>query len=140
MKRGLVVVFAALAACGAPSRGQSRGPGVSGTDGAPGPGGDGGTSGPGLDAGGVAPAYPAGPYGHQIGDTLPNLVLSGYRLTRTQTDSTRLPWDTNIQFADYHQPSCQCLLVTIGALWCTACQQEQPQLVSDVAGDPSFCV
>jgi hypothetical protein len=137
MKRGLVVLVA-LVGCGGPQRGS----------GSPGPGTDGGAtladSGSGgiggSDGGSGLSAYPAGPYGNQIGDTLPNVALAGYRLTPAQTDSTRVPWTTNIQFGDYHQPACQCLVVTIGAIWCTACQQEQPQLVSDVAGDSSFCV
>jgi hypothetical protein len=52
-----------------------------------------------------------------------------------------LPWDSTIAFGDYNaNPACKCLVITIGALWCSACQDEQPSLATDVSGDPSFCV
>jgi hypothetical protein len=113
-----------------------------GRDGTMDPGSDGGSGGGGDPD--LAPPgygeYPLGPYGHQQGNTLPNIPLAGYRLTPAQTDSTQLTWDTTIQFADFHKPDCGCLLITIGALWCSACQDEQPALIDDVAADPSFCV
>jgi hypothetical protein len=99
-----------------------------------------------TDAGAPAPdlaqvAYPAGPYGNQIGDTLRDLTLAGYRMTPQQTDSTKLPWDTAIHLADFHaNPACTCLLITVGASWCEACVEEQPALITDVSGDPGFCV
>jgi hypothetical protein len=84
--------------------------------------------------------YPAGPYGNQIGDTMRDVTLQGYRLTRAQTDSTQLTW-SNITLSDYHNnPRCKCMLITVGALWCSACQQEQPQLIQDAASDNNFCV
>jgi hypothetical protein len=85
--------------------------------------------------------YPAGPYGNQTGDTLADFTAAGYRLSRTQTDSSMLTWDTNIKLSDFHANSaCKCMVVTIGATWCGACQQEQPTLVSDISSDPNFCV
>jgi hypothetical protein len=129
-----------LVGCQSGSRGNGVGNGVGGAggtdDGGSGSSGDGGAS-PDL----APAAYPDGPYGHQKGDVLPNLSLAGYRLTPSQTDSTQLSWDTSIQLSDYYaKPSCKCMLITIGARWCGACQMEQPQLISDVSGDPSFCV
>jgi hypothetical protein len=98
---------------------------------------DGGTAAPDM----AQVAYPAGPYGNQIGDTLRDLTLAGYRMTPDHTDSTQLTWDTSIHLADYHaNPSCACMLITIGASWCQACQEEQPSLADDVAADPGFCV
>ena len=85
--------------------------------------------------------YPAGPYGNRTGDTLANQTLPGYRLTPRETDATKLPWSESIRFSDYHNDAqCKCLLVTWGAIWCTACRQEQPTLVNDINRDPSFCV
>ena len=115
---------------------------------------DGGAGDPGNDGGGQgAPdlasagpdlaqlAYPSGPYGNQIGDVLADKTLSGYRLSLGQTDASQLQWDTNIRFGDFHDnAACKCLLITWGATWCGACQQEQPSLVASVQGDPGFCV
>src|SRR5262249_53781927 len=57
------------------------------------------------------------------------------------TDPDGLMWDTAIKLSDYHaNPNCKCLVISWGATWCEACQQEQPSLVSDVGGDPNFCV
>jgi hypothetical protein len=86
------------------------------------------------------PPYPQGATGGHPGNILPNFTLQGYRLAPGMTDSTQLTWDTIKIEEYYHNPACACMFVTIGALWCGACQQEQPQLVQDVAGDPSFCV
>jgi len=85
--------------------------------------------------------YPEGPYGNQADEVLANLTFEGYRLTPMQSDSTMLTWEKNLSFNDFHaNPKCKCLLITFGALWCPACQQEQPKLVDDVGGDDSFCV
>ena len=86
------------------------------------------------DGGGPASlVYPVGPYGNAVGQVLPDFTAAGYRLSAAETDSTRLPWDPGIALSEYHaDPSCKCLLVTICALWCTACQREQAQLVTEV--------
>ena len=85
--------------------------------------------------------YPAGPYGSEVGQVLPDFAAEGYRLSPGETDSTKLGWDPGIRLSEYHADSrCRCLLVTLGAKWCPACEKEQPQLVTDVNADPSFCV
>jgi hypothetical protein len=87
------------------------------------------------------PPYPPGPYGNQMGDTLRDYTLAGYRLSPAQTDSTKLTWDTSIKLSEFHANStCACLLISMGASWCPACMDEQPALADDVATDPSFCV
>jgi len=89
----------------------------------------------------AAPQYPAGPYGQEVGQVLPDFTVAGYRLARGHTDSTELSWDTGIKLSEYHDGAkCGCLLITLGAPWCAACQQEQPQLVKEVYWDPEFCV
>src|SRR5437879_6476316 len=76
------------------------------------------------------PTYPKGPYGNQTGQTLPNLTASGYRLDPKHTDSSKLTWATDIKLQDFNfNPVCKCLLISIGATWCPACQEEQPALV-----------
>jgi hypothetical protein len=136
-------IFLAMAGCG----GTGRNFGNGGNGGSGGSGGSGGTGGSGgsTDTPDMAQPpqlqYPSGPYGHQPGNVMPNLTLAGYRLTPQQTDSTQLSWDPSITFNDFHSnPACTCMLITIGAVWCGACQQEQPALVSDVSADPGFCV
>jgi hypothetical protein len=132
--RNSILLVGVLAGCGGATRGSSTGPGP--------------MSGDQADGGGVPQMmqtpdpgpYPQGPYGGEKGNTLPNLALEGYRLTPAQTDSTMATWATDIHLGEYRKPDCKCLVVTLGALWCTACQDEQPQLISDVANDPSFCV
>ena len=87
------------------------------------------------------PPYPDGPYGNQVGKTFPNWTLSGFRLSPTQTDATMLTWDDKITMKDFHDSTkYQCLVVTLGATWCGACQQEQPALTADVTGDDKFAV
>jgi hypothetical protein len=78
-------------------------------------------------------AYPSGPYGNQLGDTLADITGQGYSATGA--------WSNSLRLSDLHDnPACKCILVTIGASWCGACQAEQPDLVSDVGSDPAFCV
>jgi hypothetical protein len=80
--------------------------------------------------------------GNQPGDAIVNLTMEGYRLDREHTDSTMLTWATDIRMADYYAMSdkCKCMVLTMGATWCPACNQEQATLIQDVAGDPEFCV
>jgi thiol-disulfide isomerase/thioredoxin len=86
------------------------------------------------------PLYPLGPYGRNIGDTVEDFSFQGYRLSPAQTDSTKLPL-ASIDIAEIHsQPACKCLLLTMGAPWCTPCQDEQAFLVQAVQQDPSLCV
>src|SRR5579883_2387829 len=123
-------VSLALAAC---SSGGSTpfSPGAGGGDDAGSPS----DSGSGADTSSVDPgAYPPGPYGATTGATLIDFQADGYRLTPSQTDSTKVAWSTGIDVAEYHRnPACKCLMVTIGATWCSACQVEQPTLVKEVA-------
>ena len=110
----------------------------------------GGGTGPGPAGGGadmsVAPdmalkIYPEGPYGNHEGDTLVDVFAEGYRFTVDKTTVAQVTWDTNIRLNDfYNNPACKCLLITIGATWCTACQEEQPAIIADVVSDPNFCV
>jgi hypothetical protein len=109
---------------------------------------DGGTLGHDMAGGAgdmaMAPSYPAGPYGNQVGQTLADFSMEGYRLTPQQTDSSQLSWDTSIRIADFYARGqtgdCACMLITVGATWCSACQDEQPSAISDVQSDPTFCV
>ena len=85
--------------------------------------------------------YPPPPYGNQANDVLANLKGGGYRLSPAQTDSSQLKWDDNITLEDFHaNPKLKCMLVSFGASWCGACQQEQAALPGDIANDPSFGV
>jgi hypothetical protein len=78
-------------------------------------------------------AYPPGPYGNQVGDTLADFSAAGYTASGA--------WSSSIQLSDVRaDPACKCLILTIGATWCGACQEEQPDLIQDVASDPAFCV
>ena len=99
-------------------------------------------SGPGVDAA-TGPnadlsmpsssAYPVGPYGNQVGDTMADFTAAGYSATHV--------WSTAMKLSDIRaNPACKCLVLTIGATWCGACQDEQPDLVSDTTSDPNFCV
>ena len=86
-------------------------------------------------------AYPPGPYGNQKGNTIVDVTMAGYRLTPEQTEATELEWAKDIKLGEYHlNKACKCLLITWGASWCTACKQEQPQLIADVTADKGFCV
>lgn len=127
-----------LAACGGGGNNYSWGS----LDGGGGGGGDmaGAQNNNPVDMAPAQPVYPPGPYGNALGKTIKDITLQGYRLTRQQTDSTKLQY-ADISLHDYHaNPRCKCLLITVGALWCGACRQEQPQLVQDVSGDSNFCV
>lgn len=85
--------------------------------------------------------YPEGPYGNQEGETLADINFAGYRMSPGNQDPEKLMWDETIKLGEFHaNPACKCLLVTWGATWCGACQQEQPALVADIQKDPSFCV
>ena len=133
-------VFAAGCSSGASSK--SGGWGAQGGDDASPGGGMGNDAGEGDDAAPVDPnAYPPGPYGDVEGFTLNDFQADGYRLTPSQTDSTKVPWSTGIDVIEYHRnAACKCLLITIGATWCGGCQVEQPELTREVMADPSFCV
>jgi len=129
---GLLVGFAAMAACSS-----------GGSDGGGAPvGGN-----PSVDLGMAVPdlampkPYPASPYGVAENQTLADFTASGYRLSPGHTDATQLPWAEDIKLSEfYYNAACKCMLITIGATWCTACQQEQPAVIADVEGDPNFCV
>jgi hypothetical protein len=78
-------------------------------------------------------AYPQGPYGNQLGDTLGDLTAPGYRADGT--------WSSAISLSDVRAGSaCECMILTLGATWCSACQYEQPDLVAAVSSDPALCV
>ena len=86
-------------------------------------------------------AYPSGPFGGATGETLADVVVSGYRLSPAQTDSTKLTWETNIRLADFHNnAACKCLYIAFGGRWCGACRQEQATMIEWVNKDPAFCV
>jgi hypothetical protein len=111
----------------------------------PSPGGGGNVPGSGSgsgNSGAPTPApYPPGPYSSGIGGILPEVRGAGYRLSAHETDSRNLPWDPDIDVAEYHQrPECTCLVVSVAATWCGECVQEQPLLIQGVASDPGFCV
>jgi hypothetical protein len=132
--------LSAVAACSSagPTRSSSTPGDDTGGDSGLGTGADGGAEAAGDDDGG---AYPPGPYGSAMGFTLNDFQADGYRLTPGHTDSTKLPWSTGIDVAEYHRnPACKCLLITVGATWCGGCMVEQPTLAKEVAADPSFCV
>ena len=77
--------------------------------------------------------YPPGPYGNQIGETMPDVSAPGYLANQS--------WSTSVRLSQLRaNPACKCIVVTIGASWCGACQYEQPDLVSDVSSDAGFCV
>jgi hypothetical protein len=85
------------------------------------------------------PPYPMGPYGNKVGDTIADLMFSGYRLTVAQTDSSKLTWDNTISLSDYHANSANtCMVLSIGATWCGACQQEQPAMTGDIQSTPGL--
>jgi hypothetical protein len=59
--------------------------------------------------------YPAGPYGGGVGDVMPDLHLAGYALSRSQTDSSQLPF-REITLAEVRSdPACTCMVVTLTA-------------------------
>lgn len=112
----------ALTACGAPAPGDGGG-------GSPGTGNEttsSGTTGTGTGTGtGTTSApYPSGPYGIQMGDTIANVSLMGYR------DATG-PY-TQIQLSDYYDPDgsrgIRALYVTLGEVLCGACVAEAPKI------------
>ena len=129
----LAVLTIVASGCGAPpslyGEGNVRLPGGGGVVGAP------------DMARPAPPSYPTGTVGNQVGEVIPNLSLTGYRLTPETTDFEALQIVKDITFGEYHtNPACKVFLVTMGASWCTACQQEQPYLTREVSGDPAFCV
>ncbi|MBI5542491.1 MAG: redoxin domain-containing protein [Deltaproteobacteria bacterium] len=71
-------------------------------------------------------AYPPGPYGTAIGDTVDNIVLSGFP---KGTKSTA--WST-VSLADFHDPDgtkgTKTLFVDVSARWCSVCKGEAPEL------------
>jgi thiol-disulfide isomerase/thioredoxin len=98
--------------------------------------------GPGAPTPDLSPVpYPSGPFGNRPGETLEDLEVEGYRLSRTARDAAALGWDTQIRLADYHaDPRCGCLLISMGGVWCGACQAEQPALIQAMDEDADLCV
>jgi hypothetical protein len=132
----------ALVACGSSSSG-------SGSSSSPPPGspsssggasqGSSGSGGPGS-SGGSTEQYPPGPYGNEVGQTLIDFNMSGYRLSPAQTDSTKASWDTKIALHEFHDSKdCKCLVISVAATWCGECMQEQPAIIKGVADDKAFC-
>lgn len=110
-------------------------PGCGGPDGA------GSTDGAERDMPEAISPYPQEPYGNRVGEVLEDFRRPGYRLSRSERDRHRLPWDEGISLADFHfDPACRCLLITVGTTTCGACAQEQPHLSVERDNDPGFCV
>lgn len=85
--------------------------------------------------------YPPGPYGLGIGEVMPNLVLQGYRLSRTQRDSRKLPFE-NISLAEVRSdPACTCMLLVFNpsGAGCPPCVEEDLAVASLVLRDRSIC-
>lgn len=55
-----------------------------------------------FGVGGAGAAYPAGPYGNQLGDVLPNIELEGYLSTETTGLAYQAPFQS-LTFADVRQ-------------------------------------
>jgi hypothetical protein len=136
----LTLAPAAVSVLLACSSGSSPSPGAAGAPPTGGPGGDDAGMSTGDDASSTATGYPAGPYSSGVGGILPDVHAQGYRLSPQETDSAKLPWDMNIDVAEYHRRAqCKCLVISVAATWCGACMQEQPALIAAVQGDPGFC-
>jgi hypothetical protein len=96
----LTLASLALGACSSGNAEKSSGGGASGgagTAGGGGTSGSGGASGSGASGAsgadsGVASAYPSGPYGNNLGDTMPNLSWQGYVNDAADALSTTKPF------------------------------------------------
>jgi hypothetical protein len=89
----------------------------------------------------IAP-YPPGPYRGGVGDIMPNFTIRGYALSRTQRDSTRLPF-REISLAEVRSdPSCTCLAIvhTTCGTQCGPCVTHDRNLSALRVKDPSMCV
>jgi hypothetical protein len=92
--------------------------------------------------------YPDGPYGNKVDEPLADFNVNGYRLSTETADWTDADaWATDIKLSEYlhgvapnEKRECKCLLITWGAGWCGACQQEQPALKNDINNEDGFCV
>lgn len=77
------------------------------------------------------PAYPAGPYGHGLGDTVPNLSFLGWRdPAAAQYDAEHLEI---INLSDFYNPDGsegkpRIIALNASAVWCTVCRAEYRQL------------
>lgn len=85
--------------------------------------------------------YPAGPYGGAIGDVFPNVSIQGYALSRTQRDSSKLPFRDVTMAEVRSDPACTCLVVLVNAAGerCGPCSEAAATLAALVASDASFC-
>jgi hypothetical protein len=133
LRNSLVLASVLVAAACADGR-RGGGPGPTSNPGtSPGPTAqnDGGATDPDMKM--ATSPYPQGPYGNQPGETLGDFSAAGYTASHT--------WSTSIKLSDIRaNPACKCLIISIGATWCSACQEEQPDLIQDVSSDPAFCV
>jgi hypothetical protein len=127
------------AACGAGGNGGAPSPIPPGPDPAPDPNpppGAGGSGGsmpdpPPPSGGASACTYPAGPYGKAVGSTLdPSLSWTGFRENESASST--------ISIQDYFDcdgtKGTNALLLSEGAVWCGACQEEASELNSRMAG------
>jgi hypothetical protein len=86
--------------------------------------------------------YPPGPYGGAVGDTMPDFTIFGYPLTRTDRDSTKLPFrPVSLSEMRSLNPSCDCLAVIWDAagLDCPFCGIIEYTMSATVEADPSIC-
>jgi hypothetical protein len=77
------------------------------------------------------PAYPPGPYGHGVGDTVPNLSFLGWRdPAAAQYNAEQLE---TINLSDFYNPDGSAekpriIALNASAVWCTVCRAEYRQL------------
>ena len=85
--------------------------------------------------------YPPGPHGTGIGEVMPDLTIQGYRLSRAERDSRKLPF-TNIRLSEVRSdPECRCMLViyNVAGTGCGPCVDMDSTVASLVMRDRSIC-
>lgn len=93
------------------------------------------------DAGRTILPYPAGPYGGGIGEVVPDFRIQGFALSRTERDSTKLPFRDITLGEIRSDPACTCMVIVRNAVGtaCPPCMREDRALVAAIAAEPTLC-
>jgi hypothetical protein len=81
----------------------------------------------------TAPGYPAGPFGPQIGDTIPNFTFAGYyRPNKSSGIATEATFG-QLSFDQIRQSGAKYALISLSAAWCIGCFLNDKTLTASVA-------
>ncbi len=85
--------------------------------------------------------YPPGPYGIAFGEVMPDVKVQGYRMSSTERDSRKLPFEDIALSEVRSNPACKCMLVlwTSAGRGCPPCVEIAKTLATISAKNSAVC-